>query len=133
MMAEAIAEGVRDQNIEVRILNVRSDHMTVVATEVLDAAAIAFGSPTLNTTLMPQMAAVLTYLKGLRPAGKAGFAFGSYGWAKGGPKEIGDYLKAMKFEILREPLECQFVPTAATLAECREAGKMLAKRARSLS
>lgn len=129
IMAEAIAEGVRERDIDVRLLNVRKDHMTEVATETLDAAAIAFGSPTLNTTLMPQMAAVLTYLKGLRPAGKAGFAFGSYGWARGGPKAVENYMQEMKFEILREPLESRFVPSESVLADCREAGNMLAEQA----
>ena len=31
----------------------------------------------------PEMAALLTYLKGLRPAGKTALAFGSHGWARG--------------------------------------------------
>lgn len=128
-LAIAIMEGAMGQDVEVKLFNVRASNVTVLATEVLDAAAIAFGSPTLNTTLMPQMAAVLTYLKGLKPSGKAGFAFGSYGWAKGGAKDVEEYLKAMKFEILREPLQVQYVPTPEVLDECRAAGELLAQRA----
>lgn len=129
MMARAIAEGALARNIEVRVLNVRTDHITAVATEILDAATVAFGSPTLNKTLMPQMAAALTYIKGLGPTGKAGFAFGSYGWAKGGAADVDKYMREMKFEILREPIRSQFVPTEEVLAECRAAGEMLADRA----
>jgi len=133
LMAHAIAEGAAEQDIEVRLLNVRISHITAVATEVLDAATMAFGSPTLNGTLMPEMAAALTYLKGLRPQGKAGFAFGSYGWAKGGAGDVEQYLKAMKFDILREPLQCQFVPTKDVLDECRAAGRCLTQVAQKLS
>lgn len=128
-MARAIADGALARNVEVRVLNVRSDHITAVATEMLDAATVAFGSPTLNKTLMPQMAAALTYLKGLGPAGKAGFAFGSYGWAKGGAADVEKYMADMKFEILREPVQSHFVPTAEVLVECRAAGEMLADKA----
>lgn len=128
-MAAAIVDGAAVDGVEVKLMNVRAGDLTGLASEMLDAAAAAFGSPTLNSTLMPQMAAALTYLVGLKPSGKSGFAFGSYGWAKGGAKDVEDYLKAMKFEILREPLQSQYVPTAGILDECRAAGKMLARKA----
>ena len=60
---------------------------------------------------------------------KAAFAFGSYGWGKGGPEAVEEYLRAMKWEILREPLRAQFRPTREVLGECREAGKKLARKA----
>ena len=129
IMAKAILDGALTLDVRAKLINVHASHITEVATQMLDAGAAAFGSPTLNGTLMPQMAAALTYLKGLRPANKAGFAFGSYGWAQAGTKDIDEYLKAMKFKILREPICSQFVPTAETLAECREAGILLAKTA----
>jgi flavorubredoxin len=132
-MAQAILEGASECGVDARLINIRTSGTTVLAAEILDAAAIAFGSPTLNMTLMPQMAAGLTYLKGLKPQGKAGFAFGSYGWAKGGAKDVETYLKDMKFEILREPLQVQFVPGEEVLDECRAAGKMLAEKALAAS
>jgi flavorubredoxin len=132
-MAEAIAEGASASDIDVRVINVRASNLTVLAAEMLDAAAAAFGSPTLNKTLMPGMAAALTYLKGLGPRDKAGFAFGSYGWARGGATEVDAYLQAMKFVILREPLQVQFVPNAADLDGCRDAGRLLASAADSAS
>jgi len=128
-MAEAIVEGALEEDVDVRLYNARTESLTRLATEVLDTAAVAFGSPTLNMTLMPQMAAALTYLQGLRPAGKIGFAFGSYGWSKGGAGAVEDYLKSMKVEIVREALQVQFAPTPDHLAECREAGHDLARKA----
>jgi flavorubredoxin len=131
-MAQAIVEGVvEDDAADARLYNVRETHITTLATEILDAACVAVGSPTLNTTLMPEVAKVLTYLKGLKPGPKASLAFGSYGWSKGGARDVADTLAAMKFEPIGDPLQAQFVPDAAMLAACRDAGRELARRARA--
>jgi flavorubredoxin len=129
-MAEAILEGVQECDVEARFYNVDATHPTYIATEVLDCAAIAVGSPTLNNTLMPKMAGTLCYLGGLRPTNKKGFAFGSYGWSlRGGASEVEDRLKDMKVELVREPIRSQYVPTEELLEKCREAGRELGKYA----
>ncbi len=130
-MGEAIVEGASVDGVEAKLLSVRATELTEIVTEVLDAAAIAFGSSTLNMGMMPMMGATLTYLKGLRPAGKAGFAFGSFGWGKGAPEEIDEWLKSMKIEILRDPLKCKWRPNDDVLEECRAAGKLLGERAQA--
>ncbi len=132
-MARAILEGASCPGVNAQLIHIRSSNLTKIATEVLDAAAIAFGSSTLNQGLMPMAGAVLTYLKGLKPAGKAGFSFGSYGWSRGGPEDVEEYMKAMKWEIMREPISTQYRPTQAVLDECRTAGKMLAERAKEMA
>lgn len=130
LMAQAILEGVQEQDVEAVLFNVDATHATRIVTEVLDCAVMAVGSSTLNNGIMPSMAGTLCYLKGLRPLGKKGFAFGSYGWSKaGGPTEVGVALEEMKIEALREPLRSQFVPSDAVLAECREAGRLLSRSA----
>ena len=129
-MAEAIVQGAIAEAgpaVTVKLFHVRSTTGTKLATELLDAAAFAAGSPTLNGTLMPAMADALTYLKGLRPAHKAGFAFGSYGWGRGGPEEVEHYLQTMKVDLLRPVLKLNYKPSAAGLEECREAGRLLAR------
>jgi len=116
--------------VDVRVINVNASHITELATEILDASGVAVGSPTLNMTLMPQVACVLTYWKGLKPMNKVGFAFGSYGWSKnGGPTEVEAYLNEMKVELTRPALHVQFVPKADDLEECRAAGRLLARKA----
>ena len=131
IMADAIYEGANIEGVEVKKYDLKATNITEIATETIDAASIAVGSPTLNKGLMPKVAEVLTYLKGLSPKGKGGIAFGSYGWAKkGGPHQVLDYLKEMNCELLlEEPLQSQFVPTDDILEECRKAGRMLAKKA----
>lgn len=129
-MAEAILEGAQECNVEARFYNVDTTHATRIVTEVLDCAAIAIGSPTLNNSLMPNMAGVLCYMSGLRPTNKRGFAFGSYGWSKrGGASAVEDSMKEMKIEIMRDPIRSQYVPSEELLEECREAGRMMGKYA----
>ena len=76
--------------------------------------------------MMPAMARVLTYLKGLRPIGKSGLAFGSYGWAQKGASEAEALLTATNIKLVQPVITCKFKPTAEILATCREAGKRLA-------
>jgi flavorubredoxin len=129
-MAQAILEGATQPGVEARLMSIRATGNTEIATEALDAACIAFGSATLNNCLMPQAAATLTYLKGLKPTGKAGLFFGSYGWSKASAaSEAQPYLEAMKMQVVREPLVCQFAPTPEILEQCRAAGKLLAGKA----
>ncbi len=132
MMADAIMEGVLEERVNARLLNVHSSHITELATEMLDCAGVAVGSPTLNMSLMPQVACVLTYWKGLKPQHKVGFAFGSYGWSKnGGAADVEKYLKEMKVELTSPALYVKYVPTEDDLAQCREAGRTLAQAALS--
>ncbi len=127
-MALAMLEGAQEFDVEARFYNVDSTHMTHIVTEVLDCASLAIGSSTLNNGIMPSMAGVLCYMKGLRPTHKKGFAFGSYGWSKrGGPTEVGKEMEEMKIEMLGEPIRSQYVPTPELLEQCREAGRELAR------
>jgi flavorubredoxin len=128
-MARAIASGAMESAVDVRVHHVRQTSSTVIATEVLDAACLAVGSATLNQTLMPEVAATLTYLKGLRPVGKAALAFGSHGWSGGGARDVNACLAEMKLDVIRTPIETMYLPDAAVLDSCREAGRVLGSRA----
>jgi flavorubredoxin len=128
-MAEAILAGASLPGVETALLHVRRTSLTRIAAEMLDAAAVAVGSPTLNREMMPQLSAALCYLHGLRPAGKASFAFGSYGWGPGGPEAIQRWIESMSWKLLRDSLRSQYRPTPAMLDECRAAGKMLGEYA----
>ncbi|MGA2061820.1 MAG: FprA family A-type flavoprotein [Thermoguttaceae bacterium] len=128
-MAQAILEGATRPGVQVKLIHLRRSNLTRLATEVLDAAAIAFGSPTLNHNMMPAAAAALCYLEGLKPRGKCGFAFGSYGWGRGGAENVDQRLRDIGWEILREPIWAKYRPTTEVLDQCRQAGKILAEKA----
>lgn len=130
-MAEAILEGAAQSGASSVLIHVRSSNLTQIATEVLDAAAVAFGSATLNRGMMPMVAATLSYLEGLRPTGKAAVAFGSYGWGRGGPEAIDQALRSLEWDVVHEPLRARYRPTEDILAECRRVGRELAQQARN--
>ncbi len=132
-MARAILAGASVSGVETKLIHVRKASLTSIAAEVLDTATVAFGSPTLNRGMMPMMGAVFTYFKGLRPQGKAAFAFGSYGWGKGVAEAINGCIEEMGWEIMREPIKAQYRPRPDVLDACREAGAMLAEKAKLLA
>ena len=132
LMAEAVAAGAEELPVEVKLINVNATSDTQVVTEVMDCAAFAAGSATLNMGIMPRMAATLTYLRGLKPVGKTGFAFGSHGWASKGAEEVAQYLQAMQMKPVCETLTSRFAPDADTLAACRAAGRALAEAAQNV-
>jgi len=96
--------------------------------EVLDARAIIVGSPTLNNGMFPTAAEFLCYLKGLKPRGKIGAAFGSYGWAGGATKAIRQEMEQTGIEMVEPDLAFKWVPNKAELAECVELGQRISDR-----
>jgi flavorubredoxin len=122
-MAFAIADGLAQEGIDVKMLNLKLNHRSDVMTEVLDAKAIILGSPTLNNGILPPMADLLCYMKGLRPAGKIGFAFGSYGWSGESVKLMTEALEAMKVKILDGGMKVKFAPTHDDFVKCAELGR----------
>jgi len=129
-MAHAVAEGIQKQGVGVKVMNLRSVHRSDVIAELQDSRALVVGSPTLNNGMMPRVADVLTYLKGLRPAGKIGAAFGSYGWGGEAVKLINASLEEMNVELLHEGVRVNYVPTDADLAQCVGLGEKIGSAAR---
>ncbi|HOO57443.1 MAG TPA: FprA family A-type flavoprotein [bacterium] len=132
MMAHAIYDGANKTGINVRLIDLKSNDLTDIVTDVLDAGAVIVGSPTLNNGMMPTVSAFLTYMKGLKPTNKIGFAFGSHGWAGGGAKAVNEELVKTGIEIVRDPLTCVFRPEQQVLDECIQLGSGIADRVAAL-
>jgi flavorubredoxin len=126
IMAREIARGISNEDVEVRLYNLRTSEWSMIIKDIIESRLVAIGSPTLNMGMYPSVGGFLTFLKGIRPPNKKAVAFGSYGWNKGAVRDINVRLKEMDFEVL-ESLELQYVPTREDLATCFEFGKKLAK------
>ena len=98
--------------------------------EMLDAAAFAVGSPTLNNGLFPTVGDFLVYLKGLRPQKKKAVAFGSYGWGGGAVKTIEQELKSAGIEVIDPGLQVKYRPYETELLKCKKLGEQLAATAK---
>jgi flavorubredoxin len=127
MMAKAIADGISQEEVSVRLMDLKANHRSDVMTEVLDAGALVFGSSTLNNGMLPGMADMLHYLKGLKPQNKIGAAFGSYGWSGEAVKLISRALEEMKVELVDEGIRVKYVPDHEDLAKCVELGRRVGK------
>ena len=126
-MASAISESLAREGVKVKLISMNETHRSEVVYEVLDAGALIVGSPTLNNNILPQMADVMTYLKGLKPVNLIGASFGSYGWSGESVKHLEAILKEMKVEIAAESVSVKNVPDNSVLEKCHELGKTIAK------
>ena len=80
--------------------------------DVIDAAAVVVGSPTLNRGMFPTVAGFLCYMTGLKPQRRIGGAFGSYGWSGEAVGEIEAILEKAKFS------SNSYSPDPITAANC---------------
>jgi flavorubredoxin len=126
-MAEEIAQGIVEEGIIARPMHIRSSHRSEIMTEVLDAAAVIVGSPTINNQLFPTVSDFLTYMKGLKPKNKIGAAFGSYGWSGESVKLITQELEAMNFDIIDPGIKIQYVPDQDGKNACLELGRKIGR------
>jgi flavorubredoxin len=124
-MADEIAAGIANEGVSVRPIHIRSSHRSEIMTEVLDAAAVVVGSPTLNNQLFPTVSDFLVYMKGLKPLNKIGAGFGSYGWSGEAVKLINKELQDMKFDVIDPGIRIQYVPENKGLEACFELGQKI--------
>jgi len=121
---EKMAQGLRDlidsQHIPVKVMNLQNTHISDIVTEILSSKALLIGSPILNNRILPSVASLVMYLKGLKPKKRYALAFGSYGWATVGFKELEASLKEAGFELLKEGVYTQFVPDADELINLKD-------------
>ncbi len=125
-MARAICEGAISEGIEVKLMKLRSAGTTEVLTEILEAKAVVVGSPTLNNSMFPTLAAFLTLAAGLKPKNKQWSFFGSYGWGGGAVRNMIEVVKKAGFQVNEPGLELKYVPDAEDLKKCFDFGKQVA-------
>ena len=126
-IARCLREGLESQGIPVTIRALQTSHISEILKDVLLAKAILIGSPTLNNGMLPTVSAFLTYLKGLRPRNRMGYAFGSYGWGGQGAKEVHAYLAGMGWEMPLELTNIQYRPDQEELDNAKAVGVKLAE------
>ena len=126
-MAYSVGSGLEEAGVPVRLMSVKHNHHSAVMTELADCGAVLAASPTHNNTVLPLVAAQLTYMKGLRPQNRIGGAFGSYGWSSEGPKFLQEQLASMNMEMPCEAVKCMWRPNHEALAACHQLGKDVAE------
>ena len=112
-MAKAICEAFVEEGVPARYIDLKHLHQSDIMTDFLDTKYVCVGSPTLNSQMLPTVASFLCYMKGLSPKNKqrVGLAFGSYGWAPSGPKNVGKELEAAGFQLPVDTVTCNWIPS----------------------
>jgi len=128
IIAKALLDAISSEDVEVAWFNLSKTDDSEALAQVLDAKVLLVGSPTLNNGMFPAVARFLAYLKGLRPKGKIGACFGSYGWGGGAIKMMEEELRRTGIEVVESNLDFRYVPDEEELQKAREFGKMIAQR-----
>jgi len=127
-MALAIARGLENRGVGVKLFNLGKSDKADVVTEVFKARGLIVGSSTINRGVLSDTAAILEVIKGLKFKGKVGAAFGSYGWSGESPKIIQDRLAEGGIEIIADPIRIKWDPTPENLKECQAFGEAFAEK-----
>jgi flavorubredoxin len=129
MMASAVGDGLKEEGLDFKLLNLKLNHRSDIMAEMLDTKALVLGSPTINNGVMPAMADLLSYMKGLRPTGKVGAAFGSYGWSGEAVKIISETMREMNINLVSDGVRVKYSPRKEDLDRCFELGRQVARAA----
>ena len=133
MMAREICDSFIAEGISAKLIDVKASHISDIMTDLCDARYVAVGSPTLNSNMLPTVASFLTYMRGRSPKNdqRIGLAFGSYGWAPLGPKQVYEELEKAKFNLPVPVVTQQWIPSEENLAELQATVKKIIEDARA--
>jgi len=131
-MAIAVAKGLENKGIGVKLFNVGRMDKNDIITEVFKAKGIIMGSSTINKGILSDTASILEMMKGLKFKDKIGSAFGSYGWSGESPKIIEQRLTDAGFDMIMEPIKMKYDPTTEDLKECEMFGEQFAVRMKEI-
>lgn len=132
-MAEAIAAGIEEQGVQVKLYNTATCDQSDLMTEFFRSRGIILGSCTVNNGALRSLAGVVDEIRGHKLKNKVGFTFGSCGWSGEAPKHLQTGLEEAGIRILREPVSAKFTPSEEELEACYAAGVEFAKQIKELA
>ena len=125
-IADLIAEGLRISGLEATVKNVTE----IKKEEDLHGfEAYVFGSATYHGEMIKGMKTMLFLAEKLDLEGKAGGAFGAFGWSGEAPDRIYDTMKNIfKMEMVSGPLRLKSAALAGGIRMSQDYGKEIAKK-----
>ena len=126
-MAEKLQELLDQKGISVKLTNLQAGHISDIVTDILSSRVVLFGTPILNNRMLPTMAGLLMYIKGLKTKNRKALTFGSYGWSTVGFKELETSITDAGFELLGPGRYIPYIPDAAELKALEELVPLVAR------
>jgi anaerobic nitric oxide reductase flavorubredoxin len=128
IMADPIAQGIKDEGVESDVIKLRSTPMSVAIKEVWKSRGFLVGSPTLNNEVFPSVGKFMIHLRGLRPTDRIAGAFGSYGWGGGATRWLYGEFEHMKLKTMEPGMQVKFRPDPEDMSKCYEFGREFARQ-----
>ncbi len=125
MMAKAVEEGMKQAGGEV--LSKRS--VSAKADDLADIDAVVLGAPTYHHDLIGSMKTFLFEMEKADLKGKAGAAFGSYGWSGESVQMMTDTMKHIfGMNVIEPGLKMLRRPSERGLEQCQEFGRTVVEK-----
>ena len=125
-IAQLIAEGIRISGIEanvVRVTDIKS------GSDLQGYDALVFGSSTYHGTMMGQMKTMLFMAEKAGLEGKAGGAFGAFGWSGEAPGRIYETMENIfKMDMVGDPLMLKSASLGGGIGMAQDYGKKIAEK-----
>ena len=125
-LAHRVAAGIGEGGVDVEMHDLAITPVAHVSTDVLESKAIVIGSPTLHHGMLYRTAGYLQYLSGLKPVGRIGGIFGSYGWSKGAELQMREAMDRIGIELAVDDFLVKFRPTEEDLQAAEVWGRSIA-------
>lgn len=140
-VAQSLAQGLNEMNIESNIVNIKNADIEAVKSLAKESDLILVGSSTRYGDIIGNLEAVLKELVKLNLSGKFAAAFGSYGWSGEAIEVINDYLESTNAAVINTsylikttgeddiklPLRISFAPEEASKELCIRTAKAIAE------
>jgi flavorubredoxin len=130
-LARTIADALVSSGLDVELFDLAVSSIAHIMVELLDARGLLMGSSTLHHGMLYRVAGLLQYMGALKPAGRLGASFGSYGWSSGATKQIDDRLTEIGVEVVQDPYTQKFRPTEAELVAASEWAAAFAEKVKA--
>jgi flavorubredoxin len=100
LLVEHLVTALAERGVTACQFNVAEGDIGKLAINLVDAATIVIGSPTVHVGLHPKIAYAAFLANALRPKAKFAAVIGSYGWATKMPEQLLGLVPNLKLEVL---------------------------------
>ncbi len=127
-IAQLIAEGMRFEGLDVDVVNVND--IDKGGASLNDYDAVVLGSATYHGQMLQSMKTFLFAAEKANLEGKAGGAFGAFGWSGEAPGRIFDTMTNIyRMNMVQEPLRLKSANLGGGIKTAQDYGREIAKKA----
>jgi flavorubredoxin len=126
-MVEYLVAGLAERGVTVYQFNLSATDIGKLAINLVDAATIVIGTPTVHVGPHPNVIYAAYLANALRPKLKFASIIGSYGWASKATEQIINLVSNLKVELLT-PVLCKGYPREADFKALDNLAEAIAKK-----